>query len=496
MPSTQAHEILDRPSVLRTRWGVLTLLLLCGIQFMDVADTSIVNVALPSIQQSLHFSQQNLQWVASGYILTYGGFLLLGGRAADLLGRRPVLIAGLLWFAVCSLAGGLAQSQGVLIGARIAQGVGAAIMAPAALSILTTTFSEGGDRNTALGIWGAVSAVGAAAGVSIGGLLAEGPGWRWVMFVNLPIIALSLPATLRLLPNDRKRALGGEFDLQGALLATGGMLLLVFALIRAPVVGWGSAQTILQLGGAAAALAAFAANELRATNPLFPFSILRVKGLAAADVTQLVAFAGFLSMFFFVTLYMQEVLHFSPIQAGLAYLPVTGAFAISAGLTTQLITRIGTRPVIVAGALIAAAGIYWLSRVPVDGTYAGNVLPGLVAMPLGAGAVFVGATIAANAGVPAHLAGLAAALLNAARQVGSALGLAIFSAIATGRTQHLLAAHTPRAAALTAGYQRALLVSSIFVLTAAIVALRSSDTRQAAPSPAIPAGLATDPANR
>jgi EmrB/QacA subfamily drug resistance transporter len=482
-----------QPSFLRTRLGVLTLLLLCAIQFMDVADTSIVNVALPSIQHSLHFSQQNLQWVASGYILTYGGFLLLGGRAADLLGRRRVLVAGLIWFAVCSLIGGLANSQGLLISARIAQGIGAAIMTPAALSILTTTFREGKERNTALGIWGAIAAIGAALGVSLGGFLAAGPGWRWVLFVNVPIVAVSLIATFRLLRGDPRRAAIGQFDIQGASLATGGVLLLVFALIRAPIVGWGSAQTIAELAGAAAVLAAFAVNELRVKDPLFPFSIFRVKGLVAANVTQLVAFAGFLSMFFFVTLYMQEVLGFSPIQAGLAYLPVTAAFAISAGIASPLITRIGTRPVIAGGALIAALGIYWLSRVPVHGTYTANVLPGLLTMPLGAGAVFVGVTIAANAGVPAREAGLAAGLLTAARQIGSALGLAIFSAIATSRTQHLLTTHTPKAAALTAGYQRALLASSIFVLAAAIIALRSSDTRKTAPSPAIPANLATDP---
>jgi EmrB/QacA subfamily drug resistance transporter len=482
--SAPPATIVARPQVgLRTRLGVLTLLLLCTIQFMDVADTSIVNVALPSIQHSLGFSQQNLQWVASGYILTYGSFLLLGGRAADLLGRRRVLVAGLIWFAVCSLAGGVANSQGLLIAARIAQGVGAAIMTPAALSILTTTFSAGKDRDTALGIWGAIAGIGAAAGVFLGGLLSEGPGWRWVLFVNLPVVALSLLATFRLLPVDRKRTRLGGFDLQGALLATGGVMLLVFALIRAPVVGWNSAQTILELAGAAAVLAAFAVNELRARNPLFPFSILRVKGLVAANVTQLVAFAGFLTMFFFVTLYMQEVLHYSPIQAGLAYLPVTAAFVISAGIASPLITRIGTRPVIVVGAVIAAVGIYLLSRVPVHGTYTADLLPGLLTMPLGAGAVFVGVTIAANDGVPADQAGLAAGLLTAARQVGSALGLAIFSAIATSRTEHLLATHAPRAAALTAGYQRALLVSSIFVLASAIIALRAGRTREAAPAP-------------
>jgi EmrB/QacA subfamily drug resistance transporter len=483
MPTTQTHASPGNALSLRGRLGVLTLLLLCGIQFMDVADTSIVNVALPSIQNALHFSQQNLQWVASGYILTYGGFMLLGGRAADLLGRRRVLVTGLVWFAICSFLGGIAQSQGLLIGARIAQGIGAAIMAPAALSILTTSFSEGKDRNTALGVWGAISAIGAAVGVSLGGLLAEGPGWRWVLFVNLPIVAICLIATFALLPGERLNAHRREFDAQGAMLATAGVLLFVFGLIRAPIAGWGSTETILELAGAAVLLVAFVINELRSLHPLFPLSILRVKGLVAADITQLVAFAGFLTMFFFVTLYMQEVLGFSPIQAGLAYLPVTGAFGISAGISTQLIGRVGTRPVIVGGALIAAAGIYWLSLIPVHGTYAANVLPGLLTMPLGAGAVFVGVTIAANAGVPAQQAGLAAALLNAARQIGSALGLAIFSAIATSRTQQLLNTHAPKNVALTAGYQRALLVSSIFVLAAAIIALRSSNTTPTTETP-------------
>src|SRR5919106_1801278 len=362
-------------SLLRTRRGFLTLLLLCGIQFMDAVDTSIVNVALPSIKHSLHVSQQSLQWVISGYLLTYGGFLLLGGRAADLLGRRRVLIFGLILFAFSSLAGGLANSQGLLIGARIVQGIGAAIMAPAGLSILTTTFREGKDRNTALGVWGGVSAIGAAMGVALGGLLSEGPGWRWVFFVNLPVVVLALGGAFWLLPGERRRARFANFDSQGALLVTSGMLLLVFAV-----------------------------NELRSVNPLFPFSILRVKGLAAADATQLIAFAGFLSMFFFVTLYMQEVLHLSPIQAGVA---------------SQLVARIGTRPVIVAGALIAAAGIFWLSRVPAHGTYAADVLPGLLIMPLGAGAVFVAVATAANAGVSADKAGLAAGLLNAAGTLGS-----------------------------------------------------------------------------
>jgi predicted MFS family arabinose efflux permease len=289
-----------------------------------------------------------------------------------------------------------------------------------------------------------------------------------VLFINLPVVALSLLATFRLLPSERKRARLGDFDLQGTLLVTGGVLLLVFALIRAPIVGWGSTQTILELIGAAAVLTAFALNERRARNPLFPFSILRVKGLVAANITQTVSFAGFFAMFFYVTLYMQQVLHYSPLKAGIAYLPLTAAFAISAGIATPLIARIGTRPVIVAGTLIGATGIYLLSQIPVHGIYIGDLLPGLIVMPFGAGAVFVGVTIAANAGVPARLAGLAAALLTASRQLGSALGLAIFSAVAISRTQHLLATHTPTAVALTAGYQRALLLSSIFVFASTI----------------------------
>ncbi|HEY2596627.1 MAG TPA: MFS transporter, partial [Chloroflexota bacterium] len=293
MSSTQAQDAPGQPSLIRTRIGVLTLLLLCGVQFLDVVDSSITNVAFPSIQRALHISQQNLQWVASGYLLTYGGFLLLGGRLADLLGRRRILVAGLGVFAVCSLAAGLAQSEGVLIGARVLQGVGAAMMAPAALSILTTTFREGRDRNTALGVWGAISGLAAAAGVFLGGVLSEGPGWRWVFYVNVPLCLLALGATFGLLSGARKRAPLAEFDTPGALLGTAGMLLLVYALIKAPDVGWGSAQTIGMLAAAALILLAFLGNEVRSHNPLLPLSIFRVKGLAAADATWLIAMAGF-----------------------------------------------------------------------------------------------------------------------------------------------------------------------------------------------------------
>jgi len=486
MTSTQPETIPAQPSFIRTRTGVLTLLLLCGVQFLDVVDSSITNVAFPSIQRALHFSQQNLQWVASGYLLTYGGFLLLGGRLADLLGRRRVLVAGLGVFAVCSLAAGLAQTEGVLIAARVLQGVGAAMMAPAALSILTTTFREGRDRNTALGVWGAISGLAAAAGVFLGGVLSEGPGWRWVFYVNVPLCVLALGAAFRLLSGARRRAALADFDTPGALLATGGMLLLVYALIKAPDIGWGSARTIGTLGAAGAMLLAFLANERRTTNPLIPLSIFRVKGLAAADTTWLIGMAGFFAMFFFLTLYMQEVLHFSPIQAGAAYLPVTACLAIASGVSSQLFSRIGTRPVIVGGALLSAGGIYYLSRIPLHGSYAPDLLPGLIIMSVGFGGMFVGVTTAANAGVPANRAGLAAGLLSTSQQLGMALGLAILSAIATSRTHHLLAAHAARPDALTSGYQRALLVCSVFVLAAAVIASRIPNARAAAQPLVVP----------
>jgi EmrB/QacA subfamily drug resistance transporter len=486
-------EIQPPRASLRTRRGVLILLLLCAVQFLDVVDSSITNVAFPSIQAGLHFSQQNLQWVASGYLLTYGGFLLLGGRLADLLGRRRVLVAGLVVFALCSLAAGLAHSEGALIGARLLQGVGAAMMAPAALSILTTTFREGADRNSALGAWGAISGLAAAAGVFLGGVLSETLGWRWVFYVNLPVCALALGAAFRLLSGDRRRARAAEFDTPGALLATGGMLLLVYALIKAPDAGWGAPRTLALLAAAGLALAAFVVNERRSRHPLMPLSIFRVAGLAAADATWLIGMAGFFSMFFFLTLYMQEVLRFSPIQAGAALLPVTACLALASGVASQLFSRIGTRPVIVAGALLSAGGIFLLSKIPVSGSYAADVLPGLVLMAVGFGAVFVGVTTAANAGVPADKAGLAAGLLSASQQLGMALGLAILSAVATARTGHVLAAHAARPEALTSGYQRALLVCSAFVLAAAVIATRIPNTRRAAQPLVLGAEPAAEP---
>ena len=318
-------------SFLATRRGKLTLALLCGVAFLDFVDASIVNIALPSIRRELHFSVSGLQWVPSGYLLTYGGFMLLGGRAADLLGRRRVLVSGVMLIGVSSLVGGVAGSSGVFVAARMAQGLGAAMTLPAALSILTTSFKEGKDRNTALGVWGGLAGLASAVGVLLGGLLTEGPGWRWVMFVNPIAVMLVLGGIYKLIADDRRSARFANFDVLGAVLATGGVVLLVDTLVKAPIVGWGKPRTIAELAGALALLAAFVANELRHRNPLTPLSIFRINGLGFSNVTQLIAFAGLLAMFFYLTLYMQTVLGYSAIQTGAAYLPLCFAIGTAAG---------------------------------------------------------------------------------------------------------------------------------------------------------------------
>jgi len=463
---------------LATRRGKLVLALACLAGFLDFIDTTIVNIALPSIRHHLHFSVANLQWAVTGYLLTYGGFLLLGGRAADLAGRRRLLVAGTVLFGVASLAGGLAVSAGLLVAARLVQGLGAAMMTPAALSILTTSFPEGRDRIKAIGVWSGTIPLASVFGVMLGGLLSQGPGWRWVFFVNVPVAVVVIAAALRLLSGDTGHARMRNFDVVGAILSTAGMLTLVYALVNAPSDGWGSARIITELAAAGVLLAAFIGNELRHANPLFPLTIFRIRGLGAADATQVIAQAGFLSMFFFLTLYMQNILGYSPIAAGAAYLPVTAGVGLSSGIATKLLPRTGTRPVLVAGTLLGAAGVYWLSRISVHGSYLTSILPGLIVMALGLGAVFVGVQTAANTGVPADKAGLAAALITASATVGGALGLAIFTAIAAGRTRHLLAAGHAVPGALTAGFQAALLACSIFLVAAAVIATRAAGTRQ------------------
>lgn len=471
-------------SVVGNRRATQILLLVCVVQFMDVVDTAALNVALPSIERSLGFTQQSLQWVISGYLVSYGGFLLLGGRASDLLGRRRVLVAGTTMFALFSLGGALAPSSGALVVARVAQGMGAALMAPAGLSILMTTF-HGTARNRALGVWAAMSALGAAAGIFFGGVLTEAAGWRSVLLVNVPICAAVVAAALSLLARDHLDFRRGRFDLLGAVLVTSSILLGLHALIEAPGRGWGTARTLGELATAGLLLVGFVVNELRVAHPLFPLGLLRTRGIAAADLIQLAAFGGFTGSFFFLTLYMQNVLGFSPIQGGAAYLPVTAIVMITAGICSVLVGRTGTRPIIVGSALIASAGMFLLSKIPVDGTYAADLLPGLLVMGVGVGALLVAVTSAANAGVPRDQAGLAAGLLNTSQQLGTALAIAVFSAIATGHTRQLLASGYPLPESLTDGYARAVLAGAIFVAAAALIGFLAPNTRTVTATPSI-----------
>ena len=464
--------------VLGTRRGKAVLALLLGIGFLDFVDASIVNVALPSIRADLGFSVQNLQWVLSAYLVTYGGFMLLGGRLADLVGRRRLVVVGTALFLVSSISGGAAQNAGTLVGSRLAQGVGAAMMLPAALSTLTTTFNHPIDRAKALGAWGALGGLASAVGVLLGGVLSDLLDWRWVFFVNPPLCVVLLFAIFRLLPADPPVRRGGV-DVVGSVLLTAAMLLLVYTIVEAPAKGWGAGRTVGGLLVAGALLLVFALFEVRQEQPLFPFSIFRITGLGEADLTMVVAMAGFYSMFFFLTLYLQNVLGFSPLKAGLVYIPATFGVALTAGIGSKLVLRTGTRPLIVAGAFLGAGGILWLSFIPADGTWLGNVLAPLELMAFGLGFVFFGVTTAAQAGVPEHQAGLAAAMINTSMWLGGALGIAIFSAIGTARTNHRLATGASQPSALTSGIQVALFAAAVFLAVAGLIAFRSRNATQA-----------------
>jgi EmrB/QacA subfamily drug resistance transporter len=465
-------------SFLATRKGQLTLALLCVVALLDFIGTSIVNVALPSIQRDLHFSQENVQWVLSGYTVTYGGFMLLGGRLADLLGRRVTLIIGTAVFAVTSIVGGAAPNAGTLVGARLAQGLGAALMTPAGLSILTTSFNAGAERVKALGAWGAMGGLGSVLGVFLGGVISSGPGWRWVLYINAPLSVVIIIAAYLLLSGEAPRRSGlASFDTPGALLATGGMLLLIYALVKAPTDGWGSGATIGELAGAAVLLAALVINELRHPSPVLPLAIFKIKGLAATDAAQVLGLAGFFATFYFITFYMQDILHFSPLRAGVAYVPIAAIVAAGSIGGSGLVPRLGTRPLIVGGAVIATGGLYWLSQIPVNGHYWTDVFPPMMVMGLGLGLVFVGVQIAGNAGVPPDKAGLAGALITASFQLGAALGLAILSAVATSRTDSLLAARHPAPVALVGGYTQALTVATVFVGAVIVIGLRAANTK-------------------
>jgi EmrB/QacA subfamily drug resistance transporter len=460
------------------RWQAL--ILLCSAQFVVVLDASIVNVALPSIGDALDFSQANLPWVVNAYVLTFGGFLLLGGRIADLLGRRRVFMAGLLLVAVASLFAGFAATEGQLIAARAAQGLGAAIISPAALSIVTTTFSDGAERNRALGVWGAVAGSGGAAGVLLGGILTDGLGWEWVLWVNVPVALIALALSPRLIAESRAEAETRAFDVAGAVTVTAALSILVYALVDATDAGWGSSQTLGLIALSVLLMAAFVAIELRAAKPLVPFSIFRIRTLTGANVVGLLVGASLFSMFFFISLYMQQVLGYSAIDAGLSYLPLALVIMASAGLASHLVTKVGYKPVLATGLLFIVAGLLWFSRVSVGGGFTSDILGPSLLAAAGLGFAFVTTTIAAVSGVDEHEAGLASGLINTSQQIGGALGLAVLSTIATSRADDLLSSGTGLSESLTEGFQVAFLGGAGiaflgFVLT--LVLIRGSDSR-------------------
>jgi EmrB/QacA subfamily drug resistance transporter len=458
------------------------LALLATTQFVVILDASIVNVALPSIGTALEFSQENLSWVVNAYTLTFGGFLLLGGRLADLLGRRRMFTIGLVLFSVASLLGGLAQSDLWLIAARAAQGLGAALISPAALSLVTRIFAEGAERNRALGIWGAVAGSGGAAGVLLGGMLTEWAGWEWVLFVNVPIGVAAAALAPRLLPESRDEGAARAFDATGAVLVTGGLALLVYTLVDAESAGWTSTQT-LGLGALSlATLAAFVAWESRASHPLMPFSIFRLETLRGANAVGLLLGMALFSMFFFISLYMQQVLGYSPIEAGFAFLPLAVTIMVSATVASRLVTRFGARSTLVVGMLLIAGALVWFSRAAADGSYLGDVLIPSLVVAVGLGLAFVPVTIAAVAGTRPDEAGLASGFINTSQQVGGALGLAILASIATSRTASAVSEGvSDQAVALTEGFQTAFLVGAGFALAGAILAvvlISSRDCRE------------------
>ncbi len=464
----------------------IALLLLAMAQFIIVVDVSIVNVALPTIGTALQFAQDDLSWVVNAYALVFGGFLLLGGRLADLLGRRRMFIAGLILFSLASLAGGLATSDVQLIVARAVQGLGAALVSPAALSIVTTTFSEGAERNKALGVWGAVAGAGGAAGVLLGGVLTKWLGWEWVLWVNVPIgITVAFLAT-RLLPESRDEVDDRSFDVPGAIAVTAGLALLVFAIVDGERAGWTSAQTLGGIGGALALIATFLVIETRARKPLMPLRTFRLQTLRGANVVGLLIGIALFSMFYFISLYMQQVLGFDALKAGLSYLPLAIVIIVSAGVASQLVTRVGFKPTLVTGLLLVAVALLWFTRISVGGSYVSDVLGPSILAAAGLGLSFVSVTIAAVTGTRPDQAGLASGLINTSQQVGGALGVAILASVATSVSGGL----DPRGrldpaqlGELTDGFRAAFAVGAGFAVlgaVAALVMISSRDSREMA----------------
>jgi EmrB/QacA subfamily drug resistance transporter len=471
------------PDLSSARARNIALGLLAMTQFVVVIDASIINVALPSIGRALNISQDNLSWVVNSYTLTFGGFLLLGGRLADFFGRRRLFIIGMTLFSVSSLLGGLAQNQTWLITARAVQGLGAAIASPAALSIVTTTFTDGHERNRALGIWGAVAGAGGAAGVLLGGVLTQWAGWEWVLFVNVPIGAFIVwQAPLRLQESAVSDEVERVLDIPGAVSVTAGLALLVYAVVDSVNIGWGAARTWIEIAIAVALLVAFVVSELRTRQPLVPFSVLRLRTLRGANVVGLLVGMSLFSMFFLITLYLQEVLGDSALRAGLSYLPLAIAIVLSAGVAGQLVNRVGFKNVLIAGMLFVTVALLWFTQVSASGSYAGDVLGPSILAGIGLGFAFVPVTIAAVSGVASAEAGLASGLINTTQQIGGALGLAILASVANSATSRSLASGThTRAVALTHGFSLAFAVGAGFAFVGAVLAaalISSRDSRE------------------
>ena len=452
----------------RSHWAILMLLALA--QFMVVLDSAIVNVALPAMQHSFHLSPANLQWIVTAYTLAFGGFLLLGGRAADLYGRRKVFLAGVAMFAIVSLLDGLAFNSGMLISLRALQGLAGAFMSPAALSIVLITYKEGHERNIALSIWGAVAAGGAAVGVLLGGVLTQYLGWRWNFFINVPVAMIVLAGAWKLVPRHESEETHNDLDLPGAVSVTAGLMLLVYGLVKAPSVGWTAHSTLGFLAAALALLIFFVVNEKRAKNPLMPLSIFKIRNITGANLTQMPVAAALFAIFYFTSIYVQEILHFSPVKTGFAFLPVPIVIAIAATSAPKLVKKVGYKKILMVAPWIIALGLFMLGHVPVQGSYFAHVLPGLVVMAFGAGFTFVSTTIAATSGVPGREAGLASGLINTAQQLGGALGLAILSGVAAASTTHFMSGGGQTVPGLVHGFHTAYYTAACFAIGAAMVA--------------------------
>ncbi len=459
---------------LKSHWFILVVLALA--QFMVVLDISIVNVMLPTVEKAFHLTPQSLQWIITAYTLTFGGFLLLGGRAADLYGRRKVFLIGVTVFTLASLADGLSTSGGMLISLRALQGLAGAFMSPAALSIVLVTYKQGHERNLALSVWGAVGAGGAAVGVLLGGIITQYLGWRWNFFINVPIGIFVLIAAVSVVKKHENEEKNTSLDLPGAISITGALISLVYGLVKAPTNGWTSHSSLIYFGISAILIAFFIWNENHVKHPLVPLSIFKIRNLSAANTMQLFTAAGLFSVFFFTTLYIQQILGYSPVKTGVSFLIIPFVIGISATNAPKLIQKVGYKPILVVAPLITGLGLFMLGHLPVHGDYFKNLMPGLIVMGFGLGFTFVTILVAATDGVPGHLSGLASGLVNTAQQIGGALGLAVLSGIAASATvKYISSAHSLSQSTIIAGtvhgYRQGFYISVIFSVTASLVAL-------------------------